>query len=89
MAGKTGIIGYYNEHGYRVCNYINGNVEDDIYWGGNSKWDSTSGDMDPIGTCSLEELKIFCIEMTKNIAKEMNLEFLGVDYDESDDEEIE
>jgi hypothetical protein len=90
MPGKTGIIGFYNEHGYRVCQYTDGSVADDLYTAGNASWDSVER-VDPKSkyAVSLAQLKKFCEQSSKEYAEETEQEYLGVDYDESEEDEDE
>lgn len=90
MAGKTGIIGYYNEHGYYVSRMTDGNVEDELYRAGNSRWESTDvvDPKDETNALPLAEIKAFCIQTSKEMAEEEGIGYIGVDYDESDDEDF-
>lgn len=76
------LIGYYNERGYRI---ESDNPEDaTIYQAGNHALESTQ---DATGTkfqLPLKVIKKFCIQTGKEIAKEKNAKFIGVEYEETE-----
>ena len=67
------VIGYYNELEYRV--ELDGK---EIYTAGNSKFDSqayTSAD-EGVG---IKTMRSYCIQTAKELAKEHNAEYIGVE----------
>ena len=74
---KNKITCYYNELGYRVHN-ITTNKE--LYTAGNSPFDSQCyvSVVDGVG---LEAIKQYCEQTTKDIAKENNAKYAGIEYE--------
>lgn len=88
---KNGLIGFYNEYGYHIDRIVNGRIEGDpLYRAGNSRFDSAQScyTLEPDQVVDLDALKEYCEGTGKEIAKEHNLTFLGVEYDESEAEAI-
>lgn len=81
---KKYIIGYYSPYGYEVTLLNNGQIENVLYHAGNHKFDSVQ--TLPVGhlhSLSLDEIKNYCLQTTKETAKELNVKFSGVELDES------
>ena len=77
-----GIIGYYSGYGYKVCIIDNGQIEDEIYYAGNNKLSSATSDNVPISSVqclSLEKLKEYCLNTSKEIAEEKHLPHIGIE----------
>jgi len=67
------IIGEYNENGYQIL-YQNGNV---LYSAGNNPKDSCL--YSPMSRLTLSKIRSFCISTAKEIAKENNARYGGVE----------
>lgn len=79
--GIKQIIGYYNELEYRVTLLIDGDPQEDLYTAGNSPYDSQQSVSAEDGV-GLETMKIFCERTSKEMAREEEAKFLGVEYEE-------
>ena len=75
------IVGYYNEHGYRVVG-IHRKETRELYTAGNHRQDSqvtvSPADLDAL---PLRQIKKFCANSARDIAAERNAKFIGVEYE--------
>lgn len=72
------ITGYYNKQGYQI---ESDNLMDTIlYRAGNHALDSQQDGTGTKHQLSLETLRQYCEQTTKEIAIEKNAEFIGVEY---------
>lgn len=76
------IIGYYNELEYTV-EIIGPGDHEVLYSAGNSPFDSQGYTSKEEGV-GLEKMKQYCEQTAKEIAKEMNIEFIGIEYEENE-----
>lgn len=72
------ITGYYNEAGYQV--ETDNPIDGTIYRAGNHELDSQQDGSGTEHQLSLETIRTFCEETTRDIAEEKNAEFGGVEY---------
>jgi hypothetical protein len=79
-----GIIGYYSELRYTVCIVDNGQILSEAYIAGNSPHDSQCFVSADRGV-GLKTMRSYCIQTSKEIAKEENLKYLGVERDDEDE----
>jgi len=80
------LFGKYTKYGYEVrCD----EGQDPIYQAGNSKYDSTQY-VSPDGpdAVSIESLAEYCEDTGKNMADELEAEWLGCEYDQDVEAEI-
>lgn len=75
------IVGYYNEHGYRVVG-IRRKETRELYTAGNHRQDSqvTVSPTDP-DALPLRQIKKFCAKTAREIAGERNAKSIGVEYE--------
>jgi hypothetical protein len=85
MSKKEKIIGYYNKYGYRI-QVIDG---DELYVAGNNKYDSTQGAESLEDAIPLDKLKEYCEQSGNEIAKERNAIFVGIEFNGTEEKEIE
>ena len=91
MPGATGLIGFYDLRGYRVHEYIDGQVQEPVYECGNNPGSSAFEDTLPVGNpraIDLKTLHRWCERTTREMAKEAGVKYIGVDEDEIDNEEF-
>ena len=91
MPGATGLISFYDLRGYRVHDYIDGQVREVVYESGNSPSSSAIEDSLPVGdphAMNPQDLRRCCERETREMAKEAGVKYIGVDEDEIDDEEF-
>jgi len=76
-AGRStkSVVGYYNAREYSVC--VNGQP---VYTAGNNKWDSQQYSSPSKGV-GLNKMKKFCIQTSKDIAREKKAKYYGVEYE--------
>ena len=87
MEKKLRIIGYYNELYYQICSIDNeGQIVKELYNAGNSPFSSEDTVPAEEGV-GLENMKTYCEQNSKEIAREEGLEFIGVEYEEIDEVE--
>lgn len=79
-------VGYYNQYGYQVFEFETGTNDGNlVYNAGNSPYDSQENVPVSKGL-SLETLKNFCEQTTKEIATENKGTFIGIEYEQPIDE---
>lgn len=77
------VIGYYDKNGYEICEIDdNGQTIKELYQAGNNRYDSQQNSSD--NPLPLSTLKEYCEQTGKEIAKEHNLSFVGVQLREND-----
>ena len=88
MPGATGLIGFYDLRGYRIHDYIDGQVQELVYECGNAPGSSAIQDSLPVGdphAIDLKTLRRWCERTTCKMAKEAGVKYIGVDEDEIDE----
>ena len=84
------VIVFYDEYGYTVFRYQNGEIIKAMYAAGNNKNSSATTDSvspDDHNCLSLKTIKKFAQQTGRQIARNKGIIFMGVQYDESHIEE--
>jgi hypothetical protein len=72
------VIGEYNEDGYVILSLKGGEARE-LYSAGNHPKDSTQHESDPAFALTLRQLRSFCIQSAKELAKERKEKYAGVE----------
>ncbi len=80
-----GLIGYYDERHYSVCVVNDGQIVRELYTAGNHKTESqTYVSPHSPNACTPTQMRDFCRQTTKEIAKEQRLPYLGIEKEEEE-----
>lgn len=70
---KTQLIGYYNRHGYRIEDNLDGEI---LYEAGNNPLESTSH-VDPADGLNLKTIRSYCDRTGKAMSREHVADYIG------------